>query len=277
MSSKISPPQPQSFNLPLVGVETHAHLDFPEFADDLDQVLDRARQAGIAWIGNIFLSTTAYRMHRPALAQTPGLFFTLGVHPHDAVTVNDHLLANMELLFREDQDLRALGEIGLDFYWDRSPRETQVAAFQDQLALARALDLPVVIHSRNAEEETLRILQDSGFASRPLLWHCFGGGPDLAEKVLALGWHISIPGTVTFPKNTALREAVAMIPLSRMVLETDCPFLTPHPFRGRRNEPAYAVYTAMEIATIRGEAPELVWTQCAATAGRFFNLPPARA
>lgn len=265
---------PQSFNLPPIGVETHAHLDFPEFAADLDQVLERAAEAGIAWIGNIFLSVQAYQNHGPALANRPGLFFTLGVHPHEASTVNGQTLADMEQVFRQDASLRALGETGLDFFWDRSPRDVQIRAFQDQLALARDLDLPVVIHSRDAEKETVKILLDLGFARRRLLWHCFGGGPELAEQILAQGWLVSIPGTVTFPKNTALRQCVATLPLSRMVLETDCPFLTPHPFRGRRNEPAYVAYTAMEVARLRNESPELVWTQCAATARSFFNLPP---
>ncbi|HDQ39876.1 MAG TPA: TatD family deoxyribonuclease [Desulfonatronum sp.] len=276
MASK-KKPEPQCFHLPPVGVETHAHLDLPEFAGDLNQVLERARQASIVWIGNIFLSVKAYKKHRPALAQSPGLFFTLGVHPHEAASVNEHVLGDMENLFRQDHELRALGEIGLDFYWDRSPRDVQIRAFQDQLVLARELELPVVLHSRDAVEQTLRILEKAGFADRPLLWHCFGGGPDLAEKILAMGWRLSIPGTVTFPKNTALREAVTTIPLSRMVLETDCPFLTPHPFRGRRNEPAFMVYIAAEIAKLRGETTELIWTECSATAKTFFNLPPGDA
>lgn len=265
--------QPLEFNLPPVGVETHAHLDFPEFAEDLDPVLQRAARTGIAWIGNIFLSVDAYRTHAPLLSQKTGLFFTLGVHPHEAVTVDEIVLAEMEQVFRGDGNLRAVGEIGLDFYWNRSPRDVQIKVFRDQLALTRDLGLPVVIHSREAEEETLRILQDMGFKERQLLWHCFGGGPDLAAKILAQGWHVSIPGTVTFPKNTALREAVAEIPLSRMVLETDCPFLTPHPFRGKRNEPARMAYTAAEIAKLRGEALERIWTECATTAGKFFSLP----
>jgi len=265
--------QPHAFNLPLVGVETHAHLDFPEFAEDLDQVLRRAAQTGIAWIGNIFLSPDAYQTHAPLLSQKTGLFFTLGVHPHKAVAVNEDVLADMEQLFRGDDNLRAVGEIGLDFYRHRSPPDVQIKAFQNQLALTRDLELPVVIHSREAEEETLRILQDMGFKGRQLLWHCFGGSPDLAAKILAQGWHVSIPGTVTFPNNTNLREAVTKIPLSRMVLETDCPFLTPHPFRGKRNEPARMAYTAAEIAKLKGEGLEKIWTECAATAEKFFSLP----
>lgn len=265
--------KPHEFNLPPVGVETHAHLDFPEFAKDLDQVLQCAAQAGIARIGNIFLSASAYRTHAPLLSQKTQLFFTLGVHPHEAVTVNADVLADLEQLFRRDGRLLAVGEIGLDFYWNRSPRDIQIKAFREQLALARDLSLPAVIHSRQAEEETLSILQDLGFRGRPLLWHCFGGGPDLAASILARGWHISIPGPVTFPKNTDLHKAVSEIPLSRMVLETDCPFLAPHPFRGKRNEPALMVYTAAKIAELKEEDLEMVWTECAATARNFFSLP----
>lgn len=274
---------PQSFNLLPVGVETHAHLDFPDFAEDLNLVLDRAGQAGIAWIGNIFLSVEAYRDHASRLIDSasasairPQLFFTLGIHPHEADTVASGVLADMEACFRNDNRLRALGEIGLDFYWDRSPRKTQVRAFQDQLALAKALDLPVVIHSRDAQEQTLNILRDMGFARRPLLWHCFGAGPELARLILAQGWHLSIPGPVTFPKSADLRRAVSEIPLSATVLETDCPFLTPQPLRGKRNEPAYLAYTAVETARLRGQSADTVWTECAATARRFFNLPEVR-
>ncbi len=280
MSSKKKIIQSQSFNLLPVGVETHAHLDFPDFAEDLDQVLERAGQTGIAWIGNIFLSVQAFQDHAQRLISSaesspvrPELFFTLGIHPHDADTVTSQTLADMETCFRTDTRLRALGEIGLDFYWDRSPRDVQAKAFQDQLALAKALDLPVVIHSRDAQEQILDILQDMGFAHRPLLWHCFGAGPDLAQAILAQGWHISIPGPVTFPKSLDLRAAVREIPLSAMVLETDCPFLTPQPLRGKRNEPSYLAYTANEVAVLRNEPIDTVWTACAATARQFFNLP----
>ncbi len=276
MSSKKNIPLPETFGLPPVGVETHAHLDFPDFAEDLDDVLDRARAAGVAWFGNIFLSPEAYRTHHPRLSKIAGMFFTLGIHPHEASTVTPDVLADMATLFAQNQDrnmgLRALGEIGLDFYWDRSPRDVQIRAFQDQLALARELDLPVIVHSREAEPETLTILRDLGFRDRPLLWHCFGQGRELAEQVLADGWHISIPGPVTFPKSTALREAIPHIPLSRMVLETDCPFLTPHPFRGKRNEPAYLCYMAQAVAELRGQPIQDIWTACGDTARTFFKL-----
>ncbi|WP_045221831.1 TatD family hydrolase [Desulfonatronum thioautotrophicum] len=272
MSSKKNISMPETFGLPTVGVETHAHLDFPEFAEDLDQVVARAQAAGVVWFGNVFLSPSAYRLHHRRLAAIPGMFFTLGIHPHEAATLTTEMLADMAALFQDDPGLRAFGEIGLDFYWDRSPRDAQVRAFQDQLALARDLDLPVVVHSREAEPETLAILRNMGFAGRPLLWHCFGQGRDLAEAVLTNGWHISIPGPVTFPKSSALRQAVPHIPLSRMVLETDCPFLTPHPFRGKRNEPAYLCYTAQAVAELRNQSIHEVWSACGATARAFFQL-----
>lgn len=273
MASKKQIPTPQSFNLPTVGVETHAHLDFPEYSEDLDNVLERASQAGIAWIGQIFLSTAAYHIHRAVLGARQGMFFTLGIHPHEATSVSSSVLRDMARLFAADPGLRAVGEIGLDFHWNRSPRETQIRAFQEQLALAAEMDLPVVIHSREAEQETLDILDKMGFKQRPLLWHCFGGGPALAREALSRGWHVSIPGTVTFAKSTALQQAVTTIPLSRMVLETDCPFLTPHPLRGKRNEPAYLCYTVAAIARLRNEPIQDVWQACAATARRFFSLP----
>ena len=272
MTSKKKIPLPESFNLPPVGVETHAHLDFPDFADDLDQVVARARAAGVVWLGNIFLSVEAYRKHQPRLSAIQGMFFTLGVHPHDASTLDQDGLADMAALFARDGQLRAVGEIGLDYYWNHSPRDAQVRAFRDQLALARELDKPVVVHSRDAERETLAILRDMGFPHRPLLWHCFGQGLELATEILSQGWHISIPGPVTFPKSIALRQSIPHIPLSRMVLETDCPFLAPQPFRGKRNEPAYLCYTAQAVANLRGRPVQEIWTACAATAKAFFNL-----
>ena len=176
----------------------------------------------------------------------------------------------------QDQNIKAIGEIGLDFHWDRSPRDRQRSAFQAQLDLARDRNIPVVIHSREAEEETLDILLDMGFQDRPLLWHCFGGDSSLAEQILARGWMVSIPGTVTFPKSRALQEAVRGIPLQQMVLETDCPFLAPEPYRSKRNEPAYSVFTAQKIAEERQAPLTDIWEQTGQTAREFFGLDDAK-
>jgi len=148
MSSKQEVPLPESFNLPPVGVETHAHLDFPDFAEDLDQVVARARAAGVVWLGNIFLSVEAYRKHQPRLSAIQGMFFTLGVHPHDASTLDEASLADMAVLFARDGRLCAVGEIGLDYHYDFAPLDVQREVFAAQLALARRRDLPVIVHAR---------------------------------------------------------------------------------------------------------------------------------
>ncbi len=275
MSKKNKPPlpAPESLGLPPVGVESHAHLDMEPFRDDLDQVLARARAAGVREIGQVFLGPAAYREGRSRFAAHEQVFFLLGIHPHDAVTCNHDALVAMDQAFAQDPRLRALGETGLDYYYMHSPMDVQQRAFRDQLALARERDLPVVVHSRDAEEDTVAILLDMGFAHRPLLWHCFGRDAAFAGRLLELGWHISIPGPVTFPKSQALREAAAIVPDDRLLLETDCPFLSPAPYRGRRNEPAYMVFTAQAVALARGVAVEEVWQRCGDAARGFFGLP----
>jgi TatD DNase family protein len=265
-------PEPESLALPLVGVDTHAHLDMEPFEEDLEAVLDRARASGVAAVGNVFLGPEAFAENKALFDGRHEVFFLLGIHPHEAVTCDDAALAAIAEAFRADGRLRALGEIGLDFYWEHSPRPEQERAFRDQLALARELDVPPVVHCRDAEEETLAILEDMGFADRPLLWHCFGQGPELAQELVDKGWHISIPGPVTFHKSELLRQAAARIPLDRLVVETDCPYLTPMPYRGKRNEPAYAVFTAAEIASLRLMAPAELWQRTGDTARAFFGL-----
>jgi TatD DNase family protein len=271
----IERPDPAGLGLPRAGVETHAHLDMGELAEDLAGVMDRAGRAGVARIGNVFLGPERYRDNRPLFDPYPGVFFILGVHPHEAGRVDADALEAMARAFREDTAgrLKALGEIGLDYhYLHCAPAEVQRQAFADQLALARDLDLPVVVHSRDAAEDTVAALLDLGLKDRPVLWHCFGHGPDLAAVATGHGWTLSIPGTVTYPRNTALMDAVRSTPLDRLVLETDCPYLAPEPWRGKRNEPAFLAFTAAKVAELKGLPAEEVWRATAANAERFFGL-----
>lgn len=272
MSASHKRPTPESLALPLGGVDTHAHLDLPELKADMQEILTRARQAGIEYIGNVFLGPQAYTDHCSLFASYQDVFFILGMHPHEAQKVDQTCLTRIQTAIEEDGRIKALGEIGLDYFWDRAPHGVQQKAFQAQLELARDLALPVVIHSRDAAEDTLNILDRVGFSHRPLLWHCFGAGPDLAAEILQRGWQISIPGTVTFPKAKALQQAVQGIPLSRMVLETDCPFLTPTPYRGKRNEPALVAFTAQKVAELLDEDISQVWKKTGQNAREFFGL-----
>jgi len=267
-------PAPETLGLPPVGIDTHAHLDMRGFEPgEIPDILARARAAGVARIGNVFLGPEAYARNAGLFADAPQVFFILGMHPTECANYAGPLTAAMEAAFRADPRLRAVGEIGLDFYWDDAPPGDQKRAFREQLEMARGLDVPVVIHSRSAEEETLAILADMGFSGRPLVWHCFGGDAELARRILAMGFFISVPGPVTYAKNAALAAAVAEIPLSRLLLETDAPFLTAEPWRGKRNEPALLGFTAVRVAGIKGLPPEAVWRATADNAVSFFGLP----
>lgn len=265
-----------SLNLPLGGVDTHAHLDDVQYAHDLEQVLAGAYAAGVAYIGNVFLSVADWQAGKArfelAFPNFPHIFFQLGVHPNEANLWNKAEEAGIEQAIASDNTIKAIGEIGLDYYWKDKPAAMQKEVFAAQLRLAKKLDIPVSIHCREAEEDTLAILEAEGFKDFPLLWHCFGADASLAEYIVKQGWHISIPGTVSFKKNLALREALACIPLNRLHLETDCPYLAPEPFRGKRNEPAYVVFTAQVIAQNIGMDVKELWLNCGSNAKSLFGL-----
>lgn len=254
------------------GVDSHAHLDSAQFRDDLPAVLGRAKAAGIDRIVNVFLGPEAFDAGKSLFDAHPQVSFVLGVHPHDAAGFGEATVSRLRERFARDSRTKALGEIGLDFYRDWSPIEDQRRAFGMQLDLALELDLPVVVHSRSAETETLAVLDERGFSGRPVMWHCFGGGPDLAEAILSRGFMLSLPGPLTYPKNEALREAARLVPLDKLVLETDCPYLSPVPHRGKRCEPAFVAVTAAKLAEIRGETTATVLAATGANAARFFSL-----
>ena len=272
MSSKKNDPWFAPPALPCTGVESHAHLNHPRFADDLEAMLGRAREAGVAWFGQIFLSPQEYHTHIERFSTWADMFFIVGIHPTDLLEHSITVLDEIQAIIASNKRIRAVGEIGLDYYWKDCPADLQKQFFIPQLHMAKDLGLPVVIHCRDAEEETLSILTAEGLTGYPLLWHCFGGDSELARRVLDAGWHISVPGTVTFPKNQALREAVARIPDDRLLVETDCPYLAPVPLRGKRNEPAYLGYTIAAMAQARNTSPEQLWTTCGNNARRFFGL-----
>ena len=273
MSKKHERPLPESLGLPKVGVETHAHLDYkPLDASTLPLALERAKRAGVALLGNVFLGAEAYLANAGTFRPYPQVFFLLGIHPDDCGQRDIKSVADMAPLFRADKNLKAVGEIGLDFYWKEVPRERQELFFREQLVLARELDKPVAIHSRDAAPETLRILDEAKLPGEMVLWHCFGGGPDLAVELIHRGFTVSIPGPVTYRKNEELRRAVAILEMGRLVLESDAPFLTPEPYRGTPNEPAYNVFTAQAVAQVKGLSTEEVWRVTGENARRFYRL-----
>lgn len=261
--------------LPKGGVDSHAHLDSKEFNQNREAIIRKALQVGVSQIGNVFLSPEDFEQHSSYFSQFPEIFFILGIHPCDGLKCNSACLEKIESLFKSDPRLKAVGEIGLDFYWDDCPKEIQMNAFAMQLEMAKTLQKPIVIHCREAAEECITLLEAGGFKGYPLLWHCFGGDRKQAKRILENGWHISIPGTITYPANADLREAVSIIPDDKLLLETDCPYLSPVPWRGTPNEPAYTVFTARVAAQVRHQAPEELWLRCGDNARRFFELTPA--
>jgi TatD DNase family protein len=234
-------------------VDTHAHLTFPELRSELDVVLARAREAGVGAIITVGTDPADSRAAVKLAGRTEGVWATVGVHPHEAAALSEAVLDDLAALAASPKVV-AWGEIGLDYYRDRSPREDQRRWFRAQVARARALSLPVVVHDREAHADTLEILKAEGGGMLRGVFHCFSGDTAFAQEVLALGFHLSIPGTVTYPSNEALRRVVASVPLERCLLETDCPYLAPQPRRGKRNEPSLIIHTARAVAEIKGLA-----------------------
>lgn len=264
--------EPETLSLPCVGVESHAHLDLEEFDEDREAVLERAKACGIARIGNVFLGPDAFEQNRHYFDAHPEVFFLLGVHPNNTNEFSQEHVTRMRAHFAAESRLKAVGEIGLDYYWDDVPKAVQHPAFAAQLEFATELNLPPVIHSRDAHEDSVAILREGGFVGRPVLWHCYGSDKTFAKQLLDYGWTLSMPGPVTYRKNDPVQEAAAYVPLDRMVLESDCPFLTPEPWRGKRNHPALNGFTATFIAALKNLPAETVWRETADTAIRFFDL-----
>lgn len=255
-------------------VDTHAHLDDPAFDADRDAVVDRAREAGVAAIVNVGYDEARWASTLHLAGRHAAVYAALGVHPHEAAAWDAALGGRLRRALGAAKVV-ALGEIGLDFYRDYAPREAQRAAFTAQLALARELDLPVVLHSRAAEDEVVATLAEHRIARGVL--HSFSGSAETARRALDLGLHVSLTGPVSYPKAEHQRDLARLVPLDRLLLETDCPYLAPQPRRGRRNEPAYVRYTAEAIAAARGEDVARVAAATTANAAALFGLPVAAA
>jgi TatD DNase family protein len=234
-------------------IDTHTHLDFPQFDDDRECVIERAATAGVKAIINVG-ADLASSQAAVALAEVyPQIYAAVGVHPHDAKTLTKQMLEKLRALANHPKVV-AIGEIGLDFYRDLSPREKQRQVFEQQLALASEAGKPVIIHDREAHKEVVAILRRwaEGCQQPVGVLHCFSGDLAMAQETIELGFYISIAGPVTFQNARRLRELVRQLPLEKLLVETDCPYLTPHPHRGKRNEPAYVKFVAQEVAHIKG-------------------------
>lgn len=254
-------------------IDSHAHLDAPGFDEDREAMLHRAADAGVRAVINVGYNPATWTTTLALADAHPGLFACLGFHPNDAAAWNDAVIPALILLHRHPKAV-AIGETGLDYYREHASPEQQRAAFIAQLALARSLGKPVVIHHREAHDDLLAILRDDVSAHGPLhgVLHAFNGGPDFASDLLATGLLLGIGGPVTFKNATDLHAAVRAAPLDRIVIETDSPYLAPHPHRGRRNESAYVALVAERIAALKGVDVRVVADATTRTAEALFHI-----
>jgi len=237
-------------HLPLL-VDSHAHLDGKQFSSDLDETIERATANGISHILTIGCDLESSENSILVAEKYENIFAAVGVHPHDATEINSDTLKKLRSMLTHPKVV-ALGEIGLDYYRDRSPREVQRSAFRQQIRLAKESDKPIIVHDRDAHDEVIQILKEENAAQTGGVLHCFSGDLKMAKQCLDLGFYLSFTGTITYPKNDTIREIIKEIPIDRMLIETDCPYLSPQKFRGKRNEPAYVRYTAEKLAEIKG-------------------------
>ena len=251
--------------------DTHAHLHFPDFASDLDEVLTRARAAGVRQMVTIGTDAETSRAAVAVAERDPEVWASVGLHPHDAEHGDDALFAELERLAASPRVV-ALGEMGLDFFRNLSPRPAQEQALRRQLALARTLRKPAVIHCREAHAETLAILAEERVSDVGGVMHCFSGDVEVARRCLDLGLLISLAGPVTYPNARALPDVARFVPADRLVVETDCPYLPPQPYRGKRNEPSYLVITAARVADLRKESLDTLGARMSDNARRLFGL-----
>ena len=231
-------------------IDSHAHIYYRDYAEDFDAMLQRAADAGVDAMLVVGTDIESSRESVELAEKYPQLYAAVGIHPHDAGRVTDSCYEVIRNLALSSSKVVAIGEIGLDFYRDRSPRDAQERVFRSFLRMANELDRPVIIHDREAHRQVLDCLREEG--TRRGVLHCFSGDAAMAAEALSMGLYISIPGTITYPANDALREVVRAVSIDRMLVETDCPYLSPVPYRGKRNEPAYVRLAAERMAEVKG-------------------------
>ncbi|NVN91741.1 MAG: YchF/TatD family DNA exonuclease [Desulfuromonadales bacterium] len=231
-------------------VDSHAHIYYRDFDGDFEEMLQRAADAGVAAILVVGTDLESSRQSVDLAEKYPQLYAAVGIHPHDARQVTEECYQSIRELALSSSKVVAIGEIGLDFYRDRSPRDIQETVFRCLLRLANELDMPVIVHDRDAHQQVLDCLRQEGMRRGVL--HCFSGDAAMAAEAIGMGFYISIPGTITYPGNEALREVVRATSMDRMLVETDCPYLTPVPHRGKRNEPAHVRLAAERMAEVKG-------------------------
>jgi TatD DNase family protein len=256
-------------------VDSHCHLDFPDFAPELDAVVARARAAGVGRMVTISTRVRRFAQLESITNRYSDIYCSIGTHPHNAAEEPDVTVADL-VKVAAGSKVVAIGEAGLDYHYDNSPRDAQEKGFRVHIAAARETSLPLVIHAREADDDIARILEEeTGKGAFPFVLHCFTGGLDLARRGVALGGYVSFSGILTFKTGASLRDIAAQLPEERILVETDAPFLAPGPWRGKRNEPSYVVETARVLAESRGVTPDEIATATTRNFFRLFNKVPA--
>jgi TatD DNase family protein len=254
-------------------IDTHSHISFPEFAQDLVEVLDRAKKAGVEKLISVGCDLKSCDGSLELAKKYDFVYATLGLHPYEAREVTEDLMKKWEALARANKKIVAIGECGLDYFKARVPKDLQKQAFRLQLGLAQKLNLPVIIHNRDADEDTLNILKEfRGVGPLKVVFHCYGSNLEFAQKVWAAGYMTSFTGVITYPNANELREVVKACPLDKFMVETDCPYLAPQMYRGKRNEPAFVKDVAYQIVKSKGISFDEVSKISTENAQRFFNL-----
>jgi TatD DNase family protein len=257
-------------------IDSHCHIDGEAFDGDRDEIVKRAKDAGVVAMLNIGTGNPHNGEIEKAVKVAEmykNVFASVGVHPHDAKLYDDDAEKRLITMIKESSKVIAWGEIGLDFYYNYSPRDVQREVFIRQIRTAKNLDLPIIIHSRDADDETVEILaNECSYDNFRGIMHCFGGTAEMAKSLMDIGFMISFAGNVTFKKADNLREAARVVPLEKLLIETDCPFLTPIPFRGKRNEPSYVVHTAQFLADFYGIELEKLANQTTQNFLDFFKI-----
>ncbi|HXC92701.1 MAG TPA: TatD family hydrolase, partial [Geobacteraceae bacterium] len=253
-------------------IDSHAHIYGPEFAGDFDGMMQRAADAGVGTIVVVGADLESSIQAAELAQRHPNLYAAVGIHPHDAAGVTEESYRRIAELARDMDKVVAIGEIGLDFYRDRSPRPDQERVFRRFIRMARELNLPVIVHDRDAHERVLEILREEFAETVGGVLHCFSGDLAMAQECIDLGFSISIPGTITYPNNTALQEVVKAVKIEHLLVETDCPYLSPVPHRGKRNEPSYVRLTAGKVAELKGLTLEDVARITTLNTERLFRI-----
>jgi len=252
-------------------IDSHCHIHDEKFAVDLDAVLKRAKEAGVTHMITIGCDIETTKKAQEFAVNFDNIYFSAGFHPHEAKHLNDEAFKELKDLAKHKKCV-AIGECGLDFYYEHSNKEEQKSAFIKQISLARELDLPIVVHLRDAFDTCFAILSEHKDYLKRVVIHCFTGTLAEAKALEGLGCYISLSGILTFKKPGQLILVAQSLPLDKLLIETDCPYLAPHPYRGQRNEPGFIIYTLKALANARGENEELVKKQVASNTAHFFGL-----